>query len=67
MSSSASSTVTPSLAMIRLLEGFRGKSVPVGFVAHELGLDDEVVRQRLKDLANQKVVTLDGDSVAITK
>jgi predicted ArsR family transcriptional regulator len=66
MAASVSSAITPSLAVVRLLQSFNKRSVPIGFVASQLGLDDGVVRQHINVLVDQNVVQLDGDSVSIT-
>ena len=61
----ASSAITPNLAVVRLLQGFGGKSVPLSFVASELGLDDKSVLRHVQELADKDVVKLDGDRVSI--
>jgi hypothetical protein len=61
----AGSGVTPSLAVVRLLQGFGGTSIPVGFVASQLGLEDKIMRGYKQALADQHVVKLDRDSVSI--
>jgi hypothetical protein len=53
------------LALIRLLQGFRGKSLPLGFVADQLRLDDAVLRHHIQALADQHIVKTDGESVSM--
>jgi hypothetical protein len=65
MAIGSSGAVTPSLAIIRLLQGFGGKSVPVKFVANQPGLENYVARKHIVELEAQSVVKQDGDFVSI--
>lgn len=63
--SGVSGAVTPSLAVVRLLQAFSGKSVPLSFLANQLGLEQAAVREHVEELARKHVVKLDGDLVSM--
>jgi predicted ArsR family transcriptional regulator len=65
--SGVSGALTPSLAVVRLLQGFSGKSVPIDFVASQVGLEESALRRHLKELEEKNVVKLDGDKVSIAE
>jgi hypothetical protein len=61
----ALSALPVALGMVRLLKSFGGKPLPIGFVAESLGLPETVARERMEQLADQKIVSLDGGKVTL--
>lgn len=65
MASDLSRPLTPSMALLRLLQSYGRRSLPIGFVAYHLGMDEDVVRRRIDALAEQHVVKTYGTSVSM--
>ena len=59
------SSLPASLGVVRLLQSFGGKSLPIRFVAERLGLSEVAARERVGDLAAQNLVSLEDDKVTL--
>jgi DNA-binding Lrp family transcriptional regulator len=53
------------MALLRFMQDYGHRRLPIGFVAYQLGLEEEVVRKRIDALAEQHVLKTEGTSVSM--